>query len=304
MNRPNRLFNTGLARKAASRHRWTKYGVVLRRCIKEASDDGITNVAAALAYYTFLAIPACLLVAAGVFSLAADRAGATETVDRLGQVLPPEAVRLLRDELAHLTERRWTGITLIGVGGFVALSSLGAAMRSVIWALHVAHDRSEIRGLVRRSIAAYTLAVFAALAFALLLVLLALGPQTSQWVADAAGRPSLTTWVWWTAQWPIVIGGLVASYSSVTYFGLSGEPHEWHLWSPGALLATAVWIVASAGFAAYVSAFGSYNKTWGTLSAIVVLMTWLWLGGLALLFGAELDAEVQNLRVLPTQPSA
>ena len=132
-------------------------------------------------------------------------------------------------------------------------------------------------------------------AFLLVAVLLIFGPSLEQLVASHAGPASgAVGWIWWIAEWPILVLGLVTAFSALLDIG--PEHRHIHLRrfvSAGSLLATFVWLGASGLFAVYTASFGSYNKTWGSLAAVIVMLTWLWLAAIALLFGAELNAEVR-----------
>jgi membrane protein len=271
---------------------------ILKRAAKEANEDHITNLAAALAYYAFLAIPSTLLIAAGLFGLIAGPNAVTTVIDKLHGIVPAQATSLLQGSLQNLTQRHGTSLTLIVVGGLLALWSLSGAMQNVMWALNAAYDREETRGFVRRRIVAAGMAVFALMGSALALGLLVLGPHLSKWVGNAVGQKSLVEWIWWAAQWPILIGGLLLAFAVIYYLGPNVKHPHWKFLSFGSIFAVVVWLVASGLFAFYASRFGSYNKTWGSLSAVVVMLTWLWLSSVALLFGAEINAEAERSREL------
>jgi membrane protein len=258
----------------------------------------MTNIAAALAYYAFLAIPSALLVAVGLFSLLASPDTVTTLVDKLGTIMPGQATSLIRDSLTQMTERQAAGATLIGIGGLLAVWSLGGAMQNVMWALNTAYDRDETRGFVKRRLTAWAMVLFAIVGFALAFGLLVLGPHLSTWIGDAVGAKSVVTIVWWVAQWPVLIGGLLVAFAGILYLGPNVDHPRWQFLSFGAVFAVVLWLVASGAFAFYVSRFGSYNKTWGALSAVVILLTWFWLSGVALLFGAEINAEAERSREL------
>lgn|SRR5215208_159065 len=274
------------------------YVAVLKRAVKEANNDHITSLAAALAYYAFLAIPATLLIAAGLFGLFAGPDAVTNVIDKLQGIIPSQASTLLEDSLNRLTQNQGTSITLIAVGGALALWTLSGAMQNVMWALNMAYDREETRGFVRRRIVAAAMAVFALMASALALGLLVLGPHLSRWIGDAVGDKTVVEIVWWVAQWPILIGGLLLAFAIIYYLGPNIEHPKWQFLSFGAVFAVVVWLVASGAFAFYASRFGSYNKAWGSLSAVVVMLTWLWISSVALLLGAELNAEAERSREL------
>ena len=272
------------------------YFAILKRAAKQASADHVTSLAAALAYYAFLAIPATLLVAAGLFGLYAGPDTVTTVIDKLNTIVPEQVTDLINQSLTRLTEKQGTSITLIAVGGVLALWSLSGAMQNVIWALNTAYGREETRGFVRRRIVAAAMAVFVLIASGLVLGLLVLGPQLSRWIGNAVGDSSAVHVVWWASQWPILIGGLLLANAVVYNLGPNVEHRKWRFVTFGSVFAVAVWLLASGAFAFYVSRFGSYNKAWGSLSAVVIMLTWLWLSSVALLLGAEINAETERTR--------
>jgi membrane protein len=268
------------------------YLAILKRAAKRANKDHVTSLAAALAYYAFLAIPAALLLAAGLFGLLADPNAVTTIIKDLHGIVPSQVSSLIEGSLRRLTQQNSTSITLIVVGAVLALWSLSGAMQNVMWALNLAYDRSETRGFVRRRLVAAGMAVFALVASALALGLLVLGPHLSRWIGNAIGNRRATEIVWWAAQWPILIGGLLLAFGVIYYLGPDVK-QKWQFLSFGAVFAVVVWLIASGAFAYYASRFGSYNKAWGSLSAVVVMLTWLWISSVALLLGAEINAEAE-----------
>jgi membrane protein len=273
------------------------YVAVVRRAFKEASNDNITGIAAGLAYYAFLAIPSALLIAVGLFGVFGGPDTVQTLVDKLGTVMPSQATDLIESSLTQITQNGSGGI-LIVVGVLLAIWSLGGAMQNVMWGLNLAYDRDETRGFVRRRLTAWAMVLFATVGFLLAFGLLVLGPALSGWVGSALGAESLVSVVWWAAQWPLLVGGLVVAFAGLLYLGPNVEHPRWRFLSFGAVFAVVVWLLASAAFAFYVSRFGGYNKTWGALAAVVILLTWLWLGGVALLLGAEINAEAERSREL------
>ena len=274
------------------------YLAILVRAFKRANEDHIPNLAAALAYYAFLAIPSTLLVAVGLFSMFANPSDVSSLVNKLGTVMPAQATSLIHDSLTQMTQRQAAGATLLGIGGLLAIWSLGGAMQNVMWALNSAYDRDETRGFVKRRFTAWGMVIFALLGFALAFGLLVLGPALSNWIGNAVGQPGVVKAVWWVAQWPVLVGGLLVAFAGILYLGPNVDHPRWKFLSFGAIFAVVLWLVASGAFAFYVSRFGSYNKTWGSLSAIVILLTWFWLSGVALLLGAEINAEAERSREL------
>ena len=275
------------------------YIAILRRAGKESLNDHITNLAAALAYYAFLAIPALLLVAVGVFGLFADEDAVTEIIQRLEGIAPQEALDLIERTLRQVTETQSnSGLAMIIVGTVLALWTVTGAMDTLMWALNSAYDREETRGFVKRRLTALGMIILMLTAFVLAFGLLVLGPHVSGWIGDAVGMEALVKWLWWTAQWPILILGLLVAFATVLYLGPNVDHPRWRFLTFGTVLAVVVWLLASGAFSVYVSQFGSYNKAWGSLAAVIIMLTWLWISGLALLFGAEVNAEAERSREL------
>jgi membrane protein len=259
-----------------------------------------TMLASALAYSTFFAIPSVLLVAVGLFTLVAGPATISSLVGHFSSVLPGQATSLLGGSLHRLDRHPSTGIAMTVVGFVLALWSTTGAMTSYMTALDLAYERKDGRSFVRRRLVAVELVAVIGLAFLLVAVLLIFGPPLERLVASHAGGASgAIGWIWWIAEWPILVAGLVAAFSTLLYLGPDVAHPRRRLVAPGSLFATAVWLAASGGFAFYTSRFGSYNKTWGSLAAVIVMLTWLWLAAVALLLGAEFSAEADRFRELP-----
>jgi membrane protein len=275
------------------------YSAILVRAAKQALKHHLTNLAAALAYYGFLAIPSLLLVTVGVFTLVGDRSAVTEIIDRLDGVAPEEALTLLRENLDRVTELQSnSGIAMIVVGSVLALWTVTGAMQTLMWALNSAYEREETRGFVKQRLTALLMIALLLVAFALAFGLLVLGPHLSGWVGDAVGFEALVQWLWWTAQWPLLILWLFFTFATIFYLGPNVDHPRWRFLTIGTVLSVFVWLLASGAFALYVSMFGSYNKAWGSLAAVIIMLTWLWISGLALLFGAEVNAEAERSREL------
>jgi membrane protein len=157
-----------------------------------------------------------------------------------------------------------------------------------------AFDREDRRGFVRKRLVALVIVVALGLGAALVLALLVFGPHVEQWVGGATGVPTLVAWAWWTLQWPLLVAGILFAFAVALALGPDVDERRWQLVTPGAVTALLLWLLASSGFAIYTSRFGSYDKSWGTISAVVVTLVWLWLTSAALLFGAEINAEAQR----------
>jgi membrane protein len=268
--------------------------VVAKRTIAEAREDRISMTAQALAYSLFLAIPSALLVVLGVFSMVASPSDITSLIDRLNGVIPPEAATLLENSLRRSVQAGH-GLVLTIVGLVLALWTVTSAATTLMQGITTAFDRDDDRGFVRKRLLALVIVVCLLAAAALVGAFLVFGPYLERWIGNSVGQPSVTAWVWWTAQWPILVFALLGAFAVLLYLGPDVEQPSWKWVTPGAVVALVIWLAASAGFSFYASHFGSYNKTWGSLAAVVIMLVWLWLTSLALLVGAEINSETQKL---------
>jgi membrane protein len=275
---------------------------VVVRAGKETMDDNVPMMASALAYSAFFAIPSVLLLVLGVFTLVADKSTIDEIVDKLTTVAPQEVADLFGQSLQRLSERPSAGILLTVAGLVLALWSLSSAMSTVITALNIAYDREDRRGFVRKRLIALGLGIAVGAAVLLAGTLLVMGPHLQSWLGEALDAQTAVAFLWWIGQWPILVVALLVAFALVLYFGPDAEHPRWQIITPGSVVAVVVWLVVSAAFSLYTAWFGSYDKTWGTIGAVIVTMTWLWLGGMALLFGGELNAETERSRQLRERP--
>lgn len=285
--------NRGAARRLRdlSLGEWREIAV---SAVKESVDDNVPMMASALAYSAFFAIPSALLLLLGVFTLVADESTIAHLVARLTEIAPSDAADLFGNSLRHLSQRSSTGLTLALVGLGLALWSASNAMSTVISALNVAYDREDSRGFVRSRLVAVVMAVFVGAAALLAGTLLVMGPHLQAWLGSTLDARRPVELAWWIGQWPILIAGLLFAFAVVLYLGPDVEHRRWQLISPGSVVAVVVWLVVSSAFSFYTAHFGTYDKTWGTLGAVIVTLIWLWLAGISLLFGGELNAETER----------
>jgi membrane protein len=294
-----RLADPGL--RDLSKQDWI---AIFKRAAKETLDDNIPMIASALAYASFFAIPAVLLLAVGVFTLVAGPDTIASLMQHFRTFLPGDATRLINQSLTQLDKKPSTGVAMTVVGFVLALWSTTGAMNSYMTALNIAYDRKDRRSFLKKRLVALEMAACIAFAFVLIAVLLIFGPVVERWVGTTLHIQPVLRWVWWTVQWPLLVAGLLAAFSTTYYLGPDVDHPRWRFLTPGAAVAVVGWLVTSGLFALYTSTFASYNKTWGSLSAVIVMLTWLWLTGFALLFGAEVNAEIERSRELRTREPA
>jgi membrane protein len=281
---------------------------IVKRAGKRTIDDNMPMIAQALAYSAFMAIPAVLLVALGLFTLIAGPQAITNLMHHFGSVMPQQATQLLGKSLTRLSSHPSAGVTMTIVGFVLAIWSTTGAMTSYMAGLNIAYERDESRSFVRRRLVAGAMVAAIGAAFLLVAVLLIFGPTIEHYVGKTLGIQGGLGYVWWVAQWPILLLGLLAAFATLLYLGPDVEQPRWRFLSIGTAAAVFVWLAVSGLFAFYTSHFSSYNKAWGSLAAVIVMLVWLWLTSLALLFGGELNAEAERSRKMrggsPTVPAA
>jgi membrane protein len=226
--------------------------------------------------------------------MVASPSDVTRLIDRLNGIIPPDAATLLENSLQRSVQGG-NGLVLTVVGLVLALWTVTSAATTLMQGITTAFDRDDERGFARKRLLALVIVLCLLAAAALVGAFLVFGPYLERWLGDTVGQPSVTAWIWWTAQWPILVFALLGAFAVLLYLGPDVEQPSWKWVTPGAVVALVIWLAASAGFSFYASHFGSYNKTWGSVAAVVIMLVWLWLTSLALLVGAEINSETQKL---------
>jgi membrane protein len=258
--------------------------------------NNATMLASALAYSSFFAIPSVLIVATGLFTLIAGPQTITNLIQHLHGVIPGQATSLLNGSLQRADAHPGSSLAMTILGFVLAVWAVTGAMNAYMLALNIAYERKDRRSFVKKRIVATKMAAVLGAAFALVAVLTIFGPVVEHAIASRIGSAGgVLNVAWWIVQWPIVLAGLLVAFATLLYLGPDVERAKWEFITPGSLVAAALWVAASGLFAVYTATFSSYNKTWGTLSAVIVTLTWLWITGMALLLGAEINAEARRI---------
>ncbi len=273
------------------------YRAIVVRALKRARRDQISHLAQAVAFNGFLVIPSTLLLALGIFTAVAGPDSVNTLLDHLNNVVPASVLDLVRQSLTQVLASQQGGVMIV-VGGALAVWSLSGAMQTVMWSLNTAYEREETRGFVRTRVVSIVMGLCASLGVAMMVLALVLGPLISSWIDQNVGASGVATWLWDVGRFPVLVAGLLATFSSVLYLGPNVQHRRFHFITPGAITAVALWLIVSGAFAVYANGFSSYNKAWGSLAAVIVTLTWLWLSSLALLLGSEINAETERSRGL------
>jgi membrane protein len=262
-----------------------------RLTYQKASEDSFLDLAAQLAYYFFLALfPAILfiLALASFFPLQSftDDIGTT-----LGRVASPEVSQLIQEQMQRLGESQDGGLLTFGVLG--ALWSSSAALVSIVGALNRAYDITEGRPWWKVRLVAIGLTLGVALLMVSGLSLILGGPALATYLGDTLGWGEFFKWTWLIVQWPLAFAMISTALGLVYYFGPDAE-QDWAWVTPGALFGTILWLLVSLGLKLYVANFTDYNASYGSVGAVIVMMLWFYVSGLALILGAEMNAAVEH----------
>jgi membrane protein len=268
---------------------------VLKRTVTEFMDDGLTDWAAALTYYGLLSLFPGLIALVSIVGLVGDPTSATETITEVVTALGPEsAAQTFAGPIESVaSDRGAAGVAFVG-GLAVALWSASGYVGAFIRASNVIYETREGRPFWKLR----PLQIVVTLAMVVLGVMLAVGLVLTGPVVDAIADPvglsSTAVTIWNIAKWPVMAGVFILMVSILYYASPNAKLRGFKWITPGSLVAIVVWAIASAAFALYVANFGSYDKTYGTLGGLIVLLVWLWISNLAILFGHELNAELER----------
>jgi membrane protein len=270
---------------------------VLKRTWREFKQDDLTDWAAALTYYGILSLFPGLLLLVSLLGLAGSSA-TQPLIDNLGSVAPGPARQIATNAIEGLQSSRGAAGVLAIVGIAAALWSASNYVGAFMRASNAIYEIEEGRPFwkIRPLQLGVTLVMVLALALCAIAVVVS-GPL-AQTVGDVVGLGSTAVAAWNIAKWP-VIGIVFMVMLALLYYAAPNVRHPRFRWiTPGAIAAVLLWLVASAAFAFYVANFGSYDKTYGTLGGVIVFLTWLWISNIAVLLGAELNAEAERGRLI------
>jgi len=269
----------------------------VKRTVKEFSNDGLTDWAAALTYYGVLSIFPGLLVLVSLLGLVGQ--GDPDSVrDTVGQVVPsPELTKVITEAIGQV--QRSDVASLVAIFGLLAAFwSASGYIAAFMRASNAIYDVPEGRPIWKTlPIRVGVTALVGLMLIASVLIVVFTG-RIAEVAGDLIGLGAAAVTVWNIAKWPVLIV-LVSLMFSLLYWAAPNARHGGFRWiSPGGIVAVLIWLVVSGGFAFYVGNFGSYNKTYGALAGVIVFLVWLWLTNLAILFGGELDAELERSRAI------
>ncbi|MFI7208009.1 MULTISPECIES: YihY/virulence factor BrkB family protein [Micromonospora] len=276
----------------------TGWMATLKRTVREFQDDSLTDWAAALTYYGVLSIFPGVLVLISVLGLLGDRA--TEGVrDTVGQAVPEENIRRIIESAIDQAGQSGGLASIAAIVGLVAAFwSASGYVAAFMRASNSIYDVPEGRPIWKTL--PVRLGVTAVIGVMLLIsaVIVVFTGGLAEQAGNAIGLGETAVTVWNIAKWPVLLV-LVSLMFAILYWASPNARHGGFRWvSPGGVLAVVLWLVVSGLFALYVSNFGSYNKTYGAVAGVIIFLVWLWLSNVAILLGAEFDAELERSRAI------
>jgi len=270
---------------------------ILWRTYEEFGKDRVTSVAAGVTYYALLAVFPAIAALVSIYGLFADPATIQEHLSAMSGVLPGGALEIVGEQVKRIASK---GEGALGFGFIfglaISLWSANAGMKAVFDALNIVNDEDEKRSFVRLNLTSLSFTLGAILFIIVALAGIVVLPIVFKFI----GLENSMEWLLSILRWPILLAGVTLGLSLIYRFGPSRDKAEWRWVTPGGLIAAVLWIAVSMLFSWYVSNFGSYNETYGSLGAVIGFMTWIWLSSIVVLLGAEINAEMEHQTVKDT----
>jgi membrane protein len=267
---------------------------ILWRVYDAISEDRILANAAGVTYYVLLALFPAIAALVSIYGLFADPSAIVGHLDAISRFVPGGAIDVLHDQLTRLAAQGSTalGISFL-IGLVVSLWSANSGIKALFDALNVVYEEKEDRSFVKLN--AVTLA-FTIGTIAFLLIALA-GMIVLPVALNYLPLPGVTALIWQIAPWPILLVLIAVALALIYRYGPSRTEARWQWVTPGSAFAAIAWLAASALFSWYAANFGNFNRTYGSLGAIIGFMIWIWISIIVLLVGGKLNAEIEHQTV-------
>jgi membrane protein len=290
-DRPRQDGNDVYGHRASSPGEIPKRGwmEVLKRTARQIEGDHLPLISAGVAFFLLLGLFPSLAAMVSIYGWLADPATVAGHVDQISTMLPREAAAIIRSQIEKVagapTAAGWGAI----IGVVLALWAGSKATKGIVEAMNIAYNQKEERGFIRKQLVYFSLTLAAVLAGLLSILMIAVIPAIVDFLPIPEVGKGLLVWL----RWPALLALGMTIIALIYRFAPSRRKAKWRWVSWGAGTATVLWLVASALFSFYVSNFGNFNETYGSLGAVIILMMWLYLTSFLVLMGAELDAELE-----------
>ena len=264
------------------------------RVWKEMNRDDVFGDAAKLAYYFLLALfPLLIFLTSAIGLIVGSGTAMRQTFFQyLSRVMPSSAFQLIDSTMLEVTSASSAGKLSFGL--LAALWAASNGMGAITESLNTAYDVEETRPWWKRRLAAVLLTVGLSVLIISALALVIGGGRLADYLAATFAFSSAFTWAWKILQWPLALVFMLSAFALIYYFAPDLRDQDWKWITPGAVIGIALWLIASFALKGYLHFFNSYSTTYGSLGAVIILMLWLYLTGLAVLIGGEVNAEIEN----------
>ncbi len=263
---------------------------LLKRALKEFSNDDMTTYASALAYRALFSLFPFLLFLIAMLGVLDLQEFFDWLREQVSLVLPPDALNLVNPVIDEMQNQK-SGLLSMGI--VVALWSASIGIRSLMNAMNRAYDVEEGRPTWKLMLLAVAYTIGLALILLAVAALMVVGPRVMEWLAGQVGLKEIVVTLWAWLRWPVIVF-LMMLVVAVLYYVTPDVEQEFRFITPGSVLAVIVWIAASVGFGLYVQNFGNYDATYGSIGAVIILLLYFYISAAVLLFGAEMNAVIEH----------
>lgn len=265
-----------------------------KRVWNEIQEDNVLGRAAELSYYFLLALIPFLIFLTSIIGFVLGPGTGTRHMlfNYLARIMPPSAFHLI-DSTMYEVSAASTGSKL-SFGLLAALWAASNGLTAITGSLNTAYDLKETRPWWKQRLVAIGLTMALSVLIIVSLVLVVAGGKIAEWLAVKYGFGPVFPTAWKIIQWPVVFAAMILAFALIYYFAPAFRKQSWMWLTPGAAIGVALWLLISIGFRVYLHFFNSYNATYGSLGAVIILMLWLYFTGAAVLIGGEINSEIEN----------
>jgi membrane protein len=271
---------------------------ILKRTVKEFQDDNLTDWAAALTYYGVLSLFPMLIALVAVLGIFGQQSSVGTLLDSFREAGLESVAENIEEPLTGVVQQKGGAGALLGFGLALSLWSASGYLGAFMRAANQVYEVEEGRPFWKLRPLQVGLTLIGVLLLSLVAIGLVVTGPFAEAIGNAIGAGDTAVEVWSLAKWPVMLAIVLAVVDLLYYIAPNVRQPRFRWITPGGLLAVVLWVIASLGFGFYVSNFGSYNATYGTLGGVISFLVWLWISNVALLLGAELDAELEREREL------
>lgn len=274
------------------------------RVWNEMNRDDCFGDAAKLAYYFLLALfPLLIFLTSAIGLVVGSGNGMRNTLFQyLARVMPSSAFQLIDSTMLEVTTSSSAGKLSFGL--LLALWAASNGMGAITESLNTAYDVEETRAWWKRRLVAVLLTIGLSVLIIAALALVIGGGRLADYLAAVFGFSAAFTWAWKILQWPLALAFMLTAFALIYYFAPDLRGQDWKWITPGSVIGITLWLLASFGLKGYLHFFNSYSMTYGSLGAVIILMLWLYMTGLAVLIGGEVNSEIENVAAQRGAPDA